>query len=530
MFVTKRKSAHTTLSSTLIKKVKRLPELYQPLYGHPNYTTSTSRHCTDRLSYIITAYHSLAQQMQRPIRVLDLGCAQGFFSLELAALGANVTGIDFLPENIEVCKALAKEHPEFNIFFQTAQVEEIIHALPTDEFDLVLGLSVFHHIIHAHGIISTQQLLQQLAKKVRAGIFEMALASEPTHWHDSQPNDPCILLKDFAFVHTLAHHVTHLSNIQRPLYFASNHYWLLGKQCGKFTSWKDTPYTPANFAHGGTRRYYSSPQHFIKFYQLKNDYPNNLKEFEREIAFLSAPPQGLPTPTLLLSGKNTTEAWLVREKIVGDILLDMIYNNAPYDARRIVEDILQQCCLLEQHGLYHNDIRSWNVIITPTGNAVLIDHGSITNQSRDCTFKQDNLHSFLLFCRETINREIDSSLTHLSEKDMQAEDFPAEWRPWVSDCLAMATADKSFANIAQELQKIAPSTYVRLSGTQHSTPKPQVEKNTHTQQLITEIGELQQRNYALKQQIYAIEHSLSWRLTKPLRNFMHILRSFFKKQ
>jgi len=90
--------------------VAALPEVYQPIFGHPELSGQVSRVCDNRLDHILRICEAVEQAVNRPLRVLDLGCAQGYFSLSLAARGAVVRGVDFLEENIAVCTALAEEH------------------------------------------------------------------------------------------------------------------------------------------------------------------------------------------------------------------------------------------------------------------------------------------------------------------------------------------------------------------------------------------------------------------------------------
>ena len=64
--------------NNLIGLVNDLPEIYQPVYGHNELSTDTSRTCSDRMEYIGHIYKLLESKLSRPLRVLDLGCAQGF--------------------------------------------------------------------------------------------------------------------------------------------------------------------------------------------------------------------------------------------------------------------------------------------------------------------------------------------------------------------------------------------------------------------------------------------------------------------
>jgi O-antigen chain-terminating methyltransferase len=57
---------------------------------------------------------------------------------------------------------------------------------------------------------------------------------------------------------------------------------------------------------------------------------------------------------------------------------------------------------MEAAGLYHNDLRTWNVIIDPAGGATLIDYGSVSKSRMDCAWPNDVFLSFLIFMREVL--------------------------------------------------------------------------------------------------------------------------------
>ncbi|NOX74477.1 MAG: class I SAM-dependent methyltransferase, partial [Alphaproteobacteria bacterium] len=225
-------------ANAFVHLVEALPEVYQPIFGHPEFSTNTSRACEDRLEHIVRIYSALAALLQRPLRVLDLGSAQGFFSFNLAELGASVHGVDYIDANIAVCNELASEHKNLNTSFQVGHIEDVLRQLAPDQYDMVLGLSVFHHIVHEKGAQAVALMLDDLASKVACSVFELALAGEPLYWAAAQTLPPRELLSGFAFVHELAQHGTHLSKIQRPLYFASNRFWFLGGQAGAFSEYQ----------------------------------------------------------------------------------------------------------------------------------------------------------------------------------------------------------------------------------------------------------------------------------------------------
>ena len=174
-------------SSDVAGLAQALPEVYQPIFGHPELSEAVSRPSRDRLDHIVSLYKAVEALLGRPLRVLDLGCAQGFFSHHLSALGALVHGVDYLDANILLCKALAEERGDVGITFDTGEIENVVGRLSAKQYDLVLGLSVFHHLVHEKGAPHVGALVNELARKAYACVFEMALAEEPLYWAASQP-------------------------------------------------------------------------------------------------------------------------------------------------------------------------------------------------------------------------------------------------------------------------------------------------------------------------------------------------------
>src|SRR5690349_19809130 len=78
-------------------------------------------------------------------RALDIGCNAGFYSFELARLGARVTGIDVDPHYLRQAHWAARElGVEKDIEFREMQVYDL--AAEDEKFDLVLFMGVFYHL------------------------------------------------------------------------------------------------------------------------------------------------------------------------------------------------------------------------------------------------------------------------------------------------------------------------------------------------------------------------------------------------
>ena len=432
-------------TSTLQSLVDALPELYQPIYGHAELSTAVSRNCDDRLHDIRLAYVALETRIGRPLRVLDLGCAQGYFSLTLAAMGATVVGVDYLGANVAVCRALAMENPQLKVRFEEASIESVLDTLTAGDHDLVLGLSVFHHLVHCHGQATVAERLTILASKVKAAVFELALAAEPPYWAAAQAEDERSLLTGFSFVHELARHPTHLSGIPRPLFFASNELWYLGGTANTFSSWKDQSHSLAGTVHRGTRRYYLGDGVIARLFRLERFLGNaNRSEIEQEAAFLAKlPPAFMPVAKLIAWGVGEHEAWLVRESLPGELLIDLVQSGRPFDARRVIRDVLVQLAALEAAGLFHNDVRVWNVIVGPEGGAALIDYGAISTTRQDCVWPRDLVMSFWIFVRDTTVEA--PKRTHPERQPfISPYNLPEPYRRWALAVWARPVSDWSF--------------------------------------------------------------------------------------
>lgn len=440
--------------STLRALVSALPELYQPLFGFPELSQQYSRGCSDRLRHINAIHGTLAQRLGRPVRILDLGCAQGYFCLNLVPCGARVHGVDFLEQNIQLCRFLAGESGLVHATFQTARIEDVISEIAPGQYDMVLGLSVFHHLVHEHGVAAVRRMISGLARKIPAGIFELALKEEPLYWGSSQSDEPAEILRDYAFVHELDRFSTHLSETRRPMYFASDSLWFLNDTMGSFDSFKTESHSYACGCHQGSRRYYFGMGYIVKHYRM--DIPGlkgpNMHEHTNEVAFLSLPADGFKAPRLLLHGNNESESWLVREMVEGNLLAEYFDSSAFIDENSVVRDVLEQLVALETNGLYHNDIRAWNVVLSKSGRAFLIDYGAISRNKKDCCWPHDVILAFLLFVREVFSRKVlhpDPVRSPL----LNLEKLPASYSNAFARLLALPEKEWGFRRLLQILSE-----------------------------------------------------------------------------
>ena len=445
-------SRHASRQKTLLSSlISAIPEVYQPIFGHPETGLDSSRPCVDRLAELSNVVHLLTTELGRPIRILDLGCAQGFFSLSLARMGAVVHGIDYLAENVAICQFLADENESLAATFSIGLIQDVIKGLDSDQYDLVLALSVFHHLIYEVGFERVHSQIGILADRARAAIFELAEATEPQYWAASLPATSKALLSHFAFCHEIRQFDTHLSSISRPMYFASNFFWCFDQAVGQFERWETDSHVFARGTHEGTRRYFFGDQEIIKhfyFGSARRDEVNH-QEYLREVRLLSGPPVGFHVPNLIRSGHNESEAWIVRDRLDGVLLVDAIQAGTSYDENQLLKDILRQLAALESQHLYHEDVRTWNVIMGPKSEVHLIDYGAIVDTPRDCVWPHNIFLAFFIFIYE-VTEKITSDPVPLRAAAISPHRLREPYRSWIQRFCSYALDDWSF-NLMEKL-------------------------------------------------------------------------------
>lgn len=510
--------------------VKALPEIYQPVFGYDEFSKNVSRDCKQRLNKILTTYHALSAHLNRPLKVLDLGCAQGFISLSLAKAGAEVLGVDFSKDNIALCSKLSELNLDLNAEFTFGRIEEVIATLKLEDFDIVLGLSVFHHLVHEHGVPEIQALIANLAQKVKVLILELALQEEPLYWGPSQPERPEELLDNCDFVYELAKCSTHLSHIERPLLIASNHYWVIGEHADRIKKVSNQSFS-ADWESTSDRKYFYSKNSILIKYGLQEEQGLiNQNAFERTLSVYATPPSDFKTADFICSARNENSGWLAFKPFKGGLLYDWIKDDAPIDEMKIIFDVLSQLIALEKQGLYFNDLRTWNVFLSEEGTAYLIDYESITSTKEDVQSPMNVYVSFLVFVNDLINRN-KICKPGLRLLNLNLISYPEPYSSWISSLLKLEmNKEITFSRIKNLLSEVA------LSKAQtHSKEKSSVLFSDYlfdvNQELLLnaakwfeqfEKGEerlrtLTEKSDSLEIKVKELYDSHSWKVTAPLR-------------
>lgn len=119
----------------------------------------------------------IAKRLDRGARVLDVGCANGVSTLQLArSAGIHVRGVDYIPEMIEAARqnlAEAKDIPQGQVEFDAGNILSLAEA--DQSFDAVVVIRV---VINLENWERQQQGLSECARVLRPG--GLLLLSEAT--------------------------------------------------------------------------------------------------------------------------------------------------------------------------------------------------------------------------------------------------------------------------------------------------------------------------------------------------------------
>lgn len=363
---------------TKIRELVSRVEPYQPLYGITGIIDEPKRSSKDRCNSIL---NSLGKDITG-LRVLDVGSSLGYTSFYMADRGAVVQAWESNVNNAEVAKHVRGVNgvpvdllvKELNI--DTAKT------IKTNQFDVVIVLSVFHHLIHEQGLESTKKIVGELLQKAPILIVELAKKGEdPKLWWDTaQPDDELEIIEGLDVeVEKIGDFGNHLSNKTRPIYKITKKHVIVNNKAYPYNRLSHVPYKDSPITSSVLQRiYYYSSQHFIKHYVFNRDIKDNQQQIINEINFYQNLTRNNKSHPLLtkmtdfeISGGC---AKIVFEKFDGALPDENWSKLDELGLEKVVIDLLNVLSFVEGLGYHHNDIRSWNIMLGKKDSR-LIDFG-----------------------------------------------------------------------------------------------------------------------------------------------------------
>ena len=113
--------------------------------------------------------------------VLDIGCADGYFSFGLAdaEIATMIHGIDTSKDSVENCRKIMEENSEkikkpCHVFFSCGNVKDFLDF----KADLTIYMSVHHHLIEQLGWNEAKEVLCEISDNCETMIFDMGQKNE----------------------------------------------------------------------------------------------------------------------------------------------------------------------------------------------------------------------------------------------------------------------------------------------------------------------------------------------------------------
>jgi O-antigen chain-terminating methyltransferase len=361
----------------ILRQLAKDVEPYQPPYGITGIFDNPARDSLDRARVIERYLQNPAGQ-----RMLDIGSSLGYMCYYFADRGAVTEGWDGRVVNTEFSRMVG----EINGIETTIKTKlfdaDTVKTIRSGEYDAVLLLSVVHHILHYNGLEYTQKLMKDLLERTPLLIVELAKRGEDKKlfWNAAQPEDELAifdLIKDDIVIEKLGDFSNHLSKHTRPMYaIRSKQSIVVNGHQYRYQHKSQFAYSDSPMVYSASlRRYYFGKDFIIKEYDFGTDGDKeNQRQIMNDLHKLLHWPKVYGIPQLIEYEIAPKFARMVLKRIPGELLLDRIIAQQSIDAVAVAQQVLRTLHDLQKVNLYHNDIRTWNIIASKKKFSV-IDYG-----------------------------------------------------------------------------------------------------------------------------------------------------------
>ena len=184
-----------------------------------------------RMQYII---EQTKPKNIKNLNILDLGCGGGLICEPLARLGAKVTGVDFVKENIEAAKVHAIEN-NLKITYLTQDLENLNLK---KKYDIIIIFEVIEHLnnisefiknIKLHLKQNGNLLISTINRNIISKIFAIDLAENLLNWIPKDTHDYNKLVKPKELTNILEKENFKIKNISGLFFNPISKRWKINK-------------------------------------------------------------------------------------------------------------------------------------------------------------------------------------------------------------------------------------------------------------------------------------------------------------
>lgn len=330
----------------LLKKIDHS----QPLYYFPVLKNRKwHRPCVDRAD---TLYQVIRPWGQGG-RIVDIGCHLGYFSHFFADRGFVVSGVDDHSAHISVCKLLSRMSQKKTQFRRQFFSLEWIQRICADDYDIGFLFEKLDEVLLEKGVSVASSLLEALLEKIPILCVELTLSDEK----------PAQLIAGLAKRTDLSIEKMGLFPSQRSVYWRQlflikKNTLFLCDAAQTIHEWKFTAYVGAGY-YG--RHYYDVGHGFVKkyFFPQKNNKKHQVLEEIKNYNRLS---ENHFFPKLLSYHMQKNSIEMLFTKLPGKNVQEQLVKGDWLAKDEIIMDVIQGLKFLFECGLFHNDIRLWNMI------------------------------------------------------------------------------------------------------------------------------------------------------------------------
>ncbi len=186
-----------------------------------------------RMTYILD---QINRENIKKLKILDVGCGGGIICEPLARLGAQVTGIDFAPNNINAAKIHSKKN-KLNINYIYKDIEK---SIIDEKFDVILMFEVLEHLDNWKKTIKNIKknlnkngkiIISTINRNLLSKLFAINIAENVLNWIPKGTHDYNKFIKPKEVEIALLKENFHFNNIKGLVFDPLNREWKLSKNC-----------------------------------------------------------------------------------------------------------------------------------------------------------------------------------------------------------------------------------------------------------------------------------------------------------
>ncbi len=197
-----------------------------------------------RIKYLINNIHLTSKKkpinnkILKGLEILDLGCGGGLVCEPLARLGANVTGIDFINNNIKI----AKDHSKISNLNINYLNQDLSSLKLKNKFDIILMLEIIEHLDDWENVVKKilkflkpqgKIIFSTINRTFLSRIFAIFVAEEILKWVPKNTHDYLKLVRTTELISFLKKNNMKILDITGLVFNPISKEWFLNKKMTK---------------------------------------------------------------------------------------------------------------------------------------------------------------------------------------------------------------------------------------------------------------------------------------------------------